>query len=404
VNRHQRKHLGRILAGRLISLTTKLDLAAAALQRLSDVWKDMLESIRELGAALARVLPVLPWRWAQLRRSVRSWAFRLLRSRLGLRVPLDVRYAAWLVLVACLLASQAQAQSTYPARCSSLSRFVTSEQAGEQRRVCTAAGGGSLADDPGTLARGLWLDSAERRSNPSPIEAATPDDGNRQFLTDPFLGPADWSSPASASTPAHAAVRVRSAVWDGAAYRVEVGVARPGPTELTLLLWCDLGGAMAGRIGSYQAIASPLGVVTLTAVRQPQGTGPCTAAVTWRTTGAGPWVGKRWPAPAPSLSPVAKARPTTAAAAAQPAEYVASLPYRIRMDPNYAPRVSALEVCYLSGATTRPNGRNDTPISCPDPRPTVDVGVWCSALRFVPADQDVPAAVVAAIKAAGACR
>lgn len=34
-----------------------------------------------------------------------------------------------------------------------------------------------------------WLDSAERRSNPSPIEAATPDDGNRQFLTEPLEPP-----------------------------------------------------------------------------------------------------------------------------------------------------------------------------------------------------------------------
>lgn len=286
--------------------------------------------------------------------------------------------------------------------------------AGELTRGDTT-GRGKTARMP-VSGRSLWRDCGKQAALllllATPVSAAEPP------FVEPFLGPADWASPASPSTPAHAAVRVRSAAWDGSAYRVEVGVARPGPTELTLLLWCDLGGAMAGRIGSYQAIASPLGVVTLTAMRQPQGTGPCTAAITWRRDASelaplgvkGSWVGKRWPAPTPVPSLVApKARGDMRTAFAQvvaaaPAEYVASLPYRIRMDPNYAPRIPALEVCYLSGATTRPNGRNDAPVACPDPRPTVDVAAWCAALRFVPADQDVPPAVVAAIKAAGACR
>lgn len=62
--------------------------------------------------------------------------------------------AALLCLAGAALAETRYAppQSSLPARCSSLSRFVTSEPAYEQRRACTAAGGGSLADDPGSLA------------------------------------------------------------------------------------------------------------------------------------------------------------------------------------------------------------------------------------------------------------
>jgi|CXWL01.1.fsa_nt_gi hypothetical protein len=214
-----------------------------------------------------------------------------------------------------------------------------------------------------------------------------------------FLGAPGPSFPAVSPSGNHALVLAESASSAGVA--VTVGAL---PVErLAASLYCHPTGKPEGYVVLAAVSPWPAGHATAGRSRvlpfgpTPGAGAPCVVVVSWA---AGPWAGGiRQALEAPAT---AKAAATSSAwpAPAASAEYVGALPYRIRMDPDSWPRVPMLEVCYLSGAQTRPNGRNDHPAACPDPRPTVDLAAWCAAIRTVPAEGDVLPSVVAAIRAA----
>lgn len=212
----------------------------------------------------------------------------------------------------------------------------------------------------------------------------------------PISGPLDWTSPVATATPDHARAWVADRGWSKGSFVTKVATGPVAVENLVVALWCS--GAKS-VVGPYREFKSPARNSTISVSLRPDPKAkaqPCWSGVGWKV--AGRYVGFVWDA-IEAPAPTSKA----AAVSSAVAPYVSSLPYRISMDRNYFPPIPQLEVCYLSGATTRPNGRNDAPVACPDPRPIVDLGVWCQALRSTPADQAVPPAVVASIKAAGPC-